>query len=331
MTKEERAVKWFRNVPGAEHLSLVEKMKICNQVAKGSVTIFLVLLIAEYIIVRRVGGGVLFDHMADVVNSFAAEMRGLYQHQFLALLGVILYIPFLVLPIAIGTIYWRNRLAAAARQAYRSGFQKQVSKISPTKVPQNESYEDKVEKNTEGAAEVAWLKYWENIKRQFDCRIDLESYFKKQKIGEINLDILDLGKVHFSTGHIVACDPCIELGDAIPYIQTIPAGLYPIKICVADTDYGILYACVKVEVSDKKPVRYELAMTGKEKLDQDFAEDDFFGFSVDAGMACIADQATQTAFHSYWQKRSSMDHSIDPFNDLLCDLLEENSKKYPKY
>ena len=31
--------------------------------------------------------------------------------------------------------------------------------------------------------------------------------------------------------------------------------------------YGDRYACVKVEVSQEKPVRYELGMTGSEELD----------------------------------------------------------------
>ncbi len=75
--------------------------------------------------------------------------------------------------------------------------------------------------------------------------------------------------------------------------------------------YGDRYACVKVEVSREKPVRYELGMTGKEDLDEELGEDDYFGFGVDAGMGCVAD--------------------IDPYNDLFCDLLEENAKAHPNY
>ena len=115
-------------------------------------------------------------------------------------------------------------------------------------------------------------------------------------------------------------------------IQTIPAGTYPVKICVVPSEkYGDRYACVKVEVSREKPVRYELGMTGKEDLDEELGEDDYFGFGVDAGMGCVADIQTQAAFKAYWAKRLEEDPDIDPYNNLFCDLLEENAKAHPKY
>ena len=72
-------------------------------------------------------------------------------------------------------------------------------------------------------------------------------------------------------------------------------------------------------------------MTGKEDLDEGLDEDDYFGFGVDAGMGCVADIQTQAAFKTYWDKRLEEDPDIDPYNDLFCDLLEENAKAHPKY
>jgi hypothetical protein len=60
-------------------------------------------------------------------------------------------------------------------------------------------------------------------------------------------------------------------------------------------------------------------------------EDEYFGFGVDAGMGCVADIQTQAAFKTYWAKRLEEDPDIDPYNDLFCDLLEENAKAHPKY
>ncbi len=177
---------------------------------------------------------------------------------------------------------------------------------------------------------------------------------------------------YFPTGQIFACDPLVELEDTPPFIQTIPAGTYPVKICVVPSEqYGDRYACVKVEVSQEKPVRYELGMVGNEDLDEELGEDeyfgfgvdagmgcvadiqtqaafktywakrleedpdidddDYFGFGVDAGMGCIADIQTQAAFKTYWAKRLEEDPDIDPYNDLFCDLLEENAQAHPKY
>ena len=68
-----------------------------------------------------------------------------------------------------------------------------------------------------------------------------------------------------------------------------------------------------------------------EDLDEELGEDEYFGFGVDAGMGCVADIQTQAAFKTYWAKRLEEDPDIDPYNDLFCDLLEENAKAHPKY
>ena len=113
-----------------------------------------------------------------------------------------------------------------------------------------------------------WLNKYESIKDKLACKTDLEAHFTEKVIGSMGVDVLDIGTVHFPTGQIFACDPLVELEDTPPFIQTIPAGTYPVKICVVPSEkYGDRYACVKVEVSQEKPVRYELGMTGSEELD----------------------------------------------------------------
>ena len=172
-----------------------------------------------------------------------------------------------------------------------------------------------------------WLNKYEAIKDKLTCKDDLEAHFTEKVIGNMAVDVLDIGAVHFPTGQIFACDPLVELEDTLPFLQTIPAGTYPVKICVVPSEqYGDRYACVKVEVSREKPVRYELGMVGNENLDAALGDDDYFGFGVDAGMGCIADIQTQAAFKTYWAKRLEEDPDIDPYNDLFCDLLEENAK-----
>ena len=41
---------------------------------------------------------------------------------------------------------------------------------------------------------------------------------------------------------------------------------------------------------------------------------------------CIRD-----SFKTYWARRLEEDPDIDPYNDLFCDLLEENAQAHPKY
>lgn len=139
-----------------------------------------------------------------------------------------------------------------------------------------------------------WLNKYEAIKDKLTCKDDLEAHFTEKVIGNMAVDVLDIGTVHFPTGQIFACDPLVELEDTLPFLQTIPAGTYPVKICVVPSEqYGDRYACVKVEVNQEKPVRYELGMVGNEDLDEELGEDEYFGFGVDAGMGCVADIQTQ--------------------------------------
>lgn len=180
--------------------------------------------------------------------------------------------------------------------------------------------------------DAKWLAKYAAVKHKLACKINLEAYFTEPQIGNMPVDILEIGKVNLPTGRLFACDPLIELEDAQPFLQTVPAGSYPVKICVVPSpQYGDRYACVKLVISDAQPVRYELAMTGTENLDEELSEGDYFGFGVDAGMACIADCQTQQAYQKYWRQRCAEDEDIDPYNDLFCDILAASCKNQPRY
>lgn len=91
--------------------------------------------------------------------------------------------------------------------------------------------EDSMDKN--------WQEMYEINKEKFRCKIDLNSYFTEKKIGEMEVDTLDIGEVNLPTGEILSCDPLVELEDAKTFIQRAPTGKYPIKIAVVPSkEYG---------------------------------------------------------------------------------------------
>lgn len=188
------------------------------------------------------------------------------------------------------------------------------------------------EKNTEEVTNNNWQEMYERNKNKFRCKIDLDSYFTEKKIGEMEVDILNIGEVNFPTGEILACDPLVDLEDAKTYIQKVPIGKYHVKIAVVPSkDYGDRYACVKVEFNKNKPIVYELAVTGVEESMDEASEDEFYGFGVDAGMGCVVDKRTQEEYIKYWKKLEEDEEADNPFDDLFDDLLIENAKEYPKY
>lgn len=177
-----------------------------------------------------------------------------------------------------------------------------------------------------------WQSMYEENKEKFRCKVDLESYFTQEKIGEMAVDILDIGEVNLPTGEILACDPLVELEEAKAYIQKTPVGKYPVRIAVVPSeDYGDRYACVKVEFSKNTPVVYELAVTGEEEKMDEAAEDEYYGFGVDAGMGCVADKKSQDKYIKYWNKLEEDGEADNPYDDIFEELLAESAQQFPKY
>ena len=177
-----------------------------------------------------------------------------------------------------------------------------------------------------------WQAMYEENKEKFRCKVDLESYFTQNKIGEMVVDTLEIGDVSLPTGEILACDPLVELGEAKAYIQKTPVGKYPVRIAVVPSeDYGDRYACVKVEFSKNTPVVYELAVTGEEEKMDEAAEDEYYGFGVDAGMGCVADKKSQDEYIKYWNKLEEDGEADNPYDDIFEELLSESAKQFPKY
>ena len=56
-----------------------------------------------------------------------------------------------------------------------------------------------------------WLNKYESIKDKLVCKTDLDAHFTEQVIGNMGVNVLDSGAVHFPTGTIFACDPLVEL------------------------------------------------------------------------------------------------------------------------
>ena len=50
-----------------------------------------------------------------------------------------------------------------------------------------------------------WLNKYEAIKNKLTCKDDLEAHFTEKVIGNMAVDVLDIGTVHFPTGQIFAC------------------------------------------------------------------------------------------------------------------------------
>ncbi|WP_028263836.1 DUF6630 family protein [Atopobium fossor] len=107
MTKEERANKWFHNVAEAEAISLQTKMDICNRAATRIVIIFLALFFAEFIVLFMMDDGETLNRVADFINNMAEGSHTKARYKGIALAGVLMCAPLLIVP-AVAAITYKN-------------------------------------------------------------------------------------------------------------------------------------------------------------------------------------------------------------------------------
>ena len=74
-----------------------------------------------------------------------------------------------------------------------------------------------------------WLNKYEAIKDKLTCKDDLEAHFTEKVIGNMAVDVLDIGAVHFPTGQIFACDPLVELEERSAVSSNDPRRNLPVE------------------------------------------------------------------------------------------------------
>ena len=172
----------------------------------------------------------------------------------------------------------------------------------------------------------SWLQKWKEVKDVLVCPTDLETYFIANEILGQKMEVMAIGNVSLPSGKIVVRDPLVYLSsNEKPYFIQAPKGDFPVTIAVVKSeDWGDRYVVVKVEFTKEKPVVYREALIGIEDL-EDVAEDDFFGFSVDAGLGCITD-AEVLPFVDQFVASTDVDNVYD---DYFAEIFAQSYKDHP--
>ncbi len=180
-----------------------------------------------------------------------------------------------------------------------------------------------------------WLEIYEKFREKTKSYIDFNEYFEKSEIQGKELAVMNIGICSIPSGEIVACDPLsFFLENVKPYLIKVPVGEYHTEVCVVKPDdYDCArYAAVRVKFTDKRAVKFYLAMTGNENVEElaELEEGEFFGFGVDAGMACVCDKV---AFEKYCEfvKELEKDGENNIYDDYFAEMLEESYKQNPEF
>lgn len=179
-----------------------------------------------------------------------------------------------------------------------------------------------------------WLDLYDKSKDKLISPVDFNEYFTEKEICEKKLDVMNIGKVSLTTGKVIVRDPLVYLEkEAEPYFLETPNGEFDTEICViiGDEEDSDRYAAARVRFSEKEAVKFEEALIGNENLD-DLNEGEYFGFNVDAGMACVCDEESKNAFCNFredWEKEHGEDANI--YDDYFADLFKKSYEENPKY
>ena len=113
MTKEERAEKWFRNIPNAETIDLETRMEICSKVAKRMILVFFAVFALELVLLSVIVGDDFFNGLADFVNSLIGGSHSRGSRNVAVIVAAIVCAPLIALPL-IATLVFKKRAIASA-------------------------------------------------------------------------------------------------------------------------------------------------------------------------------------------------------------------------
>ena len=116
MTKEERAEKWFRNIPNAEATDLETRMEICSKVAKKMVLVFFAVLALEFVLLSLIVGDDFFNGLADFVNSLIGGSHSRGSRNVAVIVAAIVCAPLFALPLIAALVFKKKAITSAVNR-----------------------------------------------------------------------------------------------------------------------------------------------------------------------------------------------------------------------
>lgn len=138
-------------------------------------------------------------------------------------------------------------------------------------------------------------------------------------LGTYTTEIRQIGTLSLPTGKIVACDPLV-FPDSEPFALTVRPGAYP--VCLHIVHFGpdhLRTAYAILRFKNSFPVRWEMATIAGQDLAV-LKEDEFFGYSVDAGTGCFMDVEAANLLAGMEDGDKFYDEVIEPVYDEWADI-----------
>lgn len=127
---------------------------------------------------------------------------------------------------------------------------------------------------------------------------NIKKLFSKDFVESPLLESFEVGKIHLSSGKLVACDPLIT-NDMQAFTTDFPKGDFAVLLHKERESNCVAYAEIVFE--NKEVKTWQLATTSSQNI-KDLAEGEVFGYPVESGMGCFMDVETQESLNKLEQK-----------------------------
>ena len=180
-----------------------------------------------------------------------------------------------------------------------------------------------------------WLASWEAARPKLACPVDLNTYFTEEAIAGKALAVLDIGPCDLPSGWVLVRDPLcyLQSREEQPYFLQAAPGTYSTELCVIKPDDSgdcARYAAARGRFSEAEAVRFEEALIGHEELDG-LEAGEYYGFNVDAGLACICDQTLHQAFCDFAEGWYAAHLDGNLYDDYFAALFAQSFAARPEF
>lgn len=178
-----------------------------------------------------------------------------------------------------------------------------------------------------------WLELYQSKESLLNAYSNFNEYFSEKELYNRPLHHINMGTVNFPSGEIIVCDPLTYLDiESEPYFTKVPKGEFPVDTLVVEVEEDhFRYAATRIKFSDKKAVKHIEALLGYEDLTE-LGEDEYFGFTVESGLATIVDVATRDQFCDFvnrWDYENDEDKNL--YDDFFAAEFKRSFEKNPQF
>lgn len=138
--------------------------------------------------------------------------------------------------------------------------------------------------------------------------------------------------VRFSSGNIIVGDPFISLSDEENITcldECVTPGCYPLDIAVVHPPHdGVRIAGLRMRITDREAVTYRPAETWYAR--NGIRHEGLMGFAVEAGLACITDEAAAQAYRTFTRQWQDQHPGENLYDSYFAALFQESYESFPE-